>query len=259
MKKSTPIRIIAGLVVSGGTILAIALLWNRTPAVRAQGPATQPFLATLQESVVGPAGRQAQGMKLTTALRADGSTVEIIHVNATAEGRLRLASGLSVDYERQSQLKSSMQFSAAESKQKMDSRLDPASGCLRTIAGYADAGSVPAGREKLSGEDVYKIVQDSKTVTMTVWRAPALGCLELRRIAQFKDATGAVKDSSELVLTSLARQDPPADLFAVPEFTEVAPSEFFGKRGYMPGRNPQMDLGMKQRDEAYNAHRPAAK
>lgn len=77
-------------------------------------------------------------------------------------------------------------------------------------------------RESMLGFEVVKYVDDGPNVRLTHWLSPALGCLELRRLAEFKSADGSIDNTSDLVATSVVQGDPDERMFAFPQGYEPA-------------------------------------
>ncbi|MGC2658951.1 MAG: hypothetical protein WA324_13415 [Bryobacteraceae bacterium] len=62
--------------------------------------------------------------------------------------------------------------------------------------------------------------------SIETWRLPAMGCVEARRVATFRDQSGSITDVSDLVATSIRAVPPDALLFEIPKDDEaVSPSE----------------------------------
>src|SRR5450759_485816 len=95
-------------------------------------------------------------------------------------------------------------------------RWDPNAGCAAQAHGLPSA-AIPAGHETLLGLDTVKIVlSDSRTARITVWRAPKLNCLELRRLAEFKNKDGSTRDTSDLIATEITLGEPDGSVFLLP-------------------------------------------
>ncbi|MGB9610453.1 MAG: hypothetical protein ACPL7M_05725 [Bryobacteraceae bacterium] len=71
-------------------------------------------------------------------------------------------------------------------------------------------------KEKLLAYSVVAETRQAGPRRITRWLSPELGCMELRRLAEFLDAPGRVTDTSGLVAVSVTVGEPDPGLFAVP-------------------------------------------
>lgn len=82
-------------------------------------------------------------------------------------------------------------------------------------------------REALSGYETQKIFYDMKLARRTLWRAPALGCAELRDLFEKIDPkSGQVVAVGDRVAVDIRQGDPDQALFQLPTgLRNVSPSE----------------------------------
>lgn len=85
-------------------------------------------------------------------------------------------------------------------------------------------------RESILGVETVKIVRDSKSRRLTLWQAPSLGCITLKRLAEFrKEGSQNLTTPSEWIADRVQIGEPDAQLFNIPlaDYEEVIPSEFY--------------------------------
>lgn len=142
---------------------------------------------------------------------------------------------------------------AAEDRQRALDRLNPSAGCASDYNGVTKQ---PASirRESLLGYDTIVFYSESKSAKITTWIAPQLGCLELRRLAEFADRNGAFTETSDLLAVEVRLQAPPKEVFEIPVgFDHVSPSEQFTREVEYRGqtRNAQDMQQFVKLDEQY--------
>lgn len=122
----------------------------------------------------------------------------------------------------------------------------------RRVFSYADEGTKFLG---------YRVVVERRQAglrRMTSWRSPELGCVELRRLAEFLDSDGRVTDASELKAVRVAVGDPVEGLFSVPlDYEHVSFSEAFRRSAKAMGRtvDDAEILRFRSMDEAWRRRR----
>ncbi len=103
------------------------------------------------------------------------------------------------------------------------------------------------GTGSIAGFDVIKFLTEDTRVRAEHWQAVALDCFPLYNRYEFKDQSGAVKETTEETSISVTTGEPDPELFVVPaDYDEVPPSELLRRRG-------QQVFGQKftKRDEVY--------
>lgn len=100
--------------------------------------------------------------------------------------------------------------------------------------------------------------RDQPALRSTTWRAPDLGCIDLRRLAEFKDKNGNVTDTSDLVATRIVVGEPDSSYFVVPVHYEAVSFSGrvlreAGRTGKLPG--PDALARFHNQDEFYKTHR----
>ncbi|MEP7362252.1 MAG: hypothetical protein ABI972_03280 [Acidobacteriota bacterium] len=104
------------------------------------------------------------------------------------------------------------------------SHYNPADDCVTDLNG-ATSSRFFARNEERSGFQAV-LIQNRLAPGIDTWHAPSLGCLEVGRIARFRDSAGKESDSSELILEQHRMGEPDAALFEVPsDYEEVDPVE----------------------------------
>lgn len=105
--------------------------------------------------------------------------------------------------------------------------LDPSKSCGASYDGSRSSQNMLISQETLFGYETYKILIDMKLARRTVWRAPALGCAELRDLFEKVDPqSGRVIAVGDRVATDIRAGEPDAALFEIPVgFRNVSPSE----------------------------------
>lgn len=146
----------------------------------------------------------------------------------------------------------------AEDRSRGLRRANPAQNCL---AAY-DANIKPRGRllrtEQLLGFETVVIEDDQRGAKFTKWLAPALGCTELRRLAEFKDGAGTITDTSDLVAIEATLGAIDETLLQIPSTYQMAsPSERYRREANYFGRTiVQAEIDhLAKADSAYEKHR----
>ncbi len=115
----------------------------------------------------------------------------------------------------------------AEDRRRALDRWNPSDACASAYNGIAKQPPF-LRRESLLGYETIVFQSESKSAKITKWVAPQLGCLEIRRIAEFADANGAFTETSDLLAVEIKLQTPPKEVFEIPAgFDHVSPSERF--------------------------------
>jgi hypothetical protein len=133
----------------------------------------------------------------------------------------------------------------------------PQAKCEQDIFGQPTHGKLVV-EENLRGERVVKFNTGSGSRPIANWRSLDLGCIDLRRFAEFTDSAGKITDSSELIATQIIRGEPAADLFAVPlEYEAVPPSEHYLRDVKRSGQSPDSRVTQQTaaEDAVYHKYR----
>lgn len=131
------------------------------------------------------------------------------------------------------------------------------SNCTEDFTGERQR-SFAARNEKWLGYPVVAETRQSGSRRITAWASPALGCVELRRVAEFLDASGRVTDVSELMAISVMPGEPDAKLFSVPlHFEHVSYSEQLARAARVAGKTPSAAelAALKQQDAIWERQR----
>jgi hypothetical protein len=164
------------------------------------------------------------------AVRSDGSTLRravdergvLSDVDVASVTSLSEASQVRIDY--LVKLKSSMPMTIEDVKSRNDA-IDPL--CADRLAPTPTRFAYLSPENAL-GMDSRKYLLDDDYLRITEWRVPALNCFAVKRIWEIKDKTGVIAEETEEAVVTLG--EPPADLFQIPPFDEVKPSELEKRR-----------------------------
>lgn len=118
--------------------------------------------------------------------------------------------------------------------------LDPSKSCAGSYDGSRPSQNMLISREKLFGYETHKIFIDMGLARRTVWRAPALGCAELRDLFEKLDPqSGRVLAVGDRVATDIRQGEPDAVLFQMPAgLLNVPPSELAAAQSAINGERP---------------------
>ncbi len=213
-----------------------------------------------------PAAKPALSTERLYLVGADGSTGSFDRqFTNTGEfymshRHLELAGGIIVDAI--DQIRTVTAMIAADPRAEDRSRglksWNPDQNCL---AAY-DANIKPKGRflrtEKLLGFETVVIEDDQRGAKFTKWLAPALGCTELRRLAEFKDGAGNITDTSDLVAIEATLGLADETQLEIPgSYQTASPSERYKREANYFGRAVvQAELDhLARADAAYEKNR----
>ncbi len=240
--------------------------WFRGQAVRANEkrvadtvaalPPIVPATVTFKEILSAPGKSDILSTERQYAVRVDGSEVwtDRQHTNAgdiyLTHWHMRLSDGTDAEGDDVTKTMTAVRVPSSRSDRVLE-RWDPNSGCTTQASGFNKT-PAPVAEETLLGINTMKIaLSDSKTARITVWRAPGLNCLELRRLAEFMNSDGSVKDASDLVATEVLLGEPNGSLFLLPTGEEnVSYSERYRRLAAAQGGQPnESDLQSLQRSD----------
>ena len=194
---------------------------------------THPY--TISSKLYGTAAGVTQavlGVDRVRAVRADGSTAEST-ISYRGDGSilrreriLSLVGGVRVRTDEGVSLMT-VTKNSAEDGVLAGGHFDPAQSCIVTFGEMRFTTPPIVSQENLLGYQTYKIATTMGRYRNTVWRAPALGCAELRRFGEKLDpVTNQVIATSDEVATEIRTGEPDPTLFSLPTgFRNVAPSE----------------------------------
>jgi hypothetical protein len=155
--------------------------------------------------------------------------------------------------------KSTWKLSDAELAFHGSAQYTPESNCLHTANGWpTDPKMTPtiAGHEQVAGVDTIKMIQDA----MTMWRAPSLGCEMVQYSLTMADGTFSTHKATRIVVG-----DPDPSLFAIPNTTEMPPSQAVmsdvkhrqALQGLpVPVIDAPFEQSLQTQDQWYFAHQP---
>jgi len=220
-------------------VTGIIRRWNLIPTVVAQsgGVLPPPQTVEYQEFVWRTGTRPALSYERTLAIRSDGSLYQYDRYHRTQRGSgeeifstpeithsqtlLSLKGGIRAEIAHEVKAMSVIKGANVDRRRNAE-RWDPNSTCSVRFDGYRKAYSTPT-HEQWLGYDVVKLVEDDKSVLITVWRAPKLGCTELRRLAEFRGSDGGITDVSDLRAVSVLTGEPDSRLWQIPNDFENVP------------------------------------
>ena len=134
---------------------------------------------------------------------------------------------------------------------------DPSASCATTFDRGTRLNAAVISKEISLGFEVFKIVLDQPHVRFTFWRAPGLGCTELRTMVEVKGAGGEVIMTSDDRATSVELGEPDPSLFRLPvDYDNVSPSERYRRFEQFAGRPPTWQAleSLEQGDELYEKY-----
>jgi len=206
---------------------------ERLREVLAKLPPTVPATVFFKETLTAPGKPELLSTERTYAVREDGSVVRIDkqYTNAgfqyLTHWEMELADGTRAEGDEQTKTMTALKLAPGSLGSALD-RWDPATNCTVQV-NQVNRTARPTAHERIAGIETVRIVSsDSATARITVWRAPGLNCLELRRLAEFKDPDGSVRDASDLVATEIRFGAPDNALFRVPDsYENISYSERF--------------------------------
>ena len=223
-------------------IAVVIVRWNAIPTARAQSTASSVTLPPAQtvelREVVWKAGaRPSLSFERTLAIRADGSLYQYdrYHRLGPATGNdaisapgiaysqtlLSLKGGIRAEIANEVRTMSVIRGGNVDARRRAE-RWDPGKGCAVRFDGYRGSYSAPVWEHWL-GFEVVKLVEDDQAAEISVWRAPALGCTELRRLAEFRGPDGRITEESELRAVSVVVGEPDSRLWQIPADFENVP------------------------------------
>lgn len=194
-----------------------------------------PFTAHFSEHYTAKNGEKKLGMKTTYARRSDGSWMALTQffVHKGIEDKTReifLMTGRMArvgDYIRSV---TTHQISEAELLKHRVYERDPSTNCTQFYSGETERGQTLTGQyELIHGFNTVQIIYESTSRRLTVWKAPSLGCIILKRLAEFRErGSQGLSNPSELVVDSIQTGEPDSAYFEIPPtYEEVAPSVFY--------------------------------
>lgn len=207
-------------VFSLGRLAVITMLLTRTIATYAQSAntATVPVTVVQRETFRDEFGKTIS-MEIVNAIRGDGYTVRVNRFTApdgsTAENRsvADVNLGKRIAISGIAGAITTYPYPAAVSRKIREQALDGSCG--------ADGS---ATQELLLGHKVAKTQRLREGLQITAWKAPGLSCLELKTEVSRPSSQGPVVMSSRETL-SVKEGEPDAQLFSIPDYPEMSPSE----------------------------------
>lgn len=108
--------------------------------------------------------------------------------------------------------------------------------------------------ERILGFSTIKTIKETPAMRLTRWIAPALGCAELRQVAEFKGSDGRITDTSDRNAVRVLSTEPDNALFDWPvDYENVPPSERYLRAAShcKCPTNPSTLQALKQQDQDY--------
>jgi hypothetical protein len=170
--------------------------------------------------------------EIVRAVRSDGSSVESsisYRLDRSVDSQQRLLvlpGGIRIQTSERLGLMTATK-DAAHDDALARQQLDPERSCVVSMGGDHPAPGLIVTRETLLGYETYKIVMNMKRYRNTFWRAPALGCAELRMLGEKLDPqSGQVVATSDRTATGIRAGEPDPALFELPKgLRNVSPAE----------------------------------
>jgi hypothetical protein len=247
--------LLLGMVVAFSTMVSLGVRsWLQGQTVEARQkraadtvaalPPLVPVTVKFKETLSAPGKPTILSTERVYGVRVDGSEVWIDqqHTNAgdiyLTHWHMLLADGTDAEGDDVTKTMTAVKLPVGNSTRALE-RWDPNARCTVQASGF-NSTPAPQAEEMLLGVNTMKIVlRDSKTARITVWRAPSVNCLELRRLAEFKTQDGSVKDTSDLVATEVVLGEPNSSLFLLPTGEEnISYSERYNRLVAAQGGRP---------------------
>lgn len=128
-----------------------------------------------------------------------------------------------------------------EDRRRQLAKWDPASRCTVTFD-QQNRRADPSSASQILGYEALVFPTETKDTRITHWVAPSLGCLVLRRYAEFAGPAGDWKESSDLIATEIRLEAPAKSLLAMPTgFTPATPSETYRREAQYWGKTPSAE------------------
>lgn len=170
--------------------------------------------------------------EMVRAVRSDGSSVEssvLYRLDRSIDSQYRLLSlawGIRVLTHEQLRLMTATKDPAYDNARARQ-QLAPALSCAGSLGGDRPPQGTVVTQETLFGYETYKVVIDMKRSRIAFWRAPGLGCAELRMLSEIFDwNTGQLIESMDRKAVDIRPGEPDPTLFDLPQgFRNVSPSE----------------------------------
>ncbi len=176
--------------------------------------------------------------EIVRAVRSDGSSFEStttyrldrsIH---NQQRQVKFAGGINIRADDRLSLMTATK-NTSEDAARLRQSFDPARSCAVSMdGGQPPTGWTATAGETLSGYETYKVVVEAPSKTprsrITIWRAPALGCAELRGFVETLDpSSGQVVQTYERQAADIRPGEPDPALFRLPNgFRNVSPIDF---------------------------------
>lgn len=238
MKNLRFVLVVVTLALTSIAATAVIRHWNIIPIVRAQtGILPPPQTVELQEFVWRTGTRPALVYERTLAVRTDGSSYQYDRYHRTQRGSgdeivstpeishsqtlLSLQGGIRAEIAHEVKTMSVTKGPNADAWRDGE-RWDPRTGCTVRFDGHTAAYSARTQEDWLGYEST-KLFVDDTSMVVTVWRAPKLGCTELRRLAEFRGPDGHITDVSDLRAVSVIIGEPDSRLWQIPTDFENVP------------------------------------
>ncbi|GIU79820.1 MAG: hypothetical protein KatS3mg005_3058 [Bryobacteraceae bacterium] len=222
----------------------------------------RPLTVQYEERPIVPGKAPVIGSKRTFAIRGDLSTVTdtiIYFTNGNGVSshvrEIAFSSGDRLRIDERLSLVTAIRTSVVFSEQLP--LLTTRSNCTDDFTGQRQR-SFSTRAEKLLGYSFVAETRQAGPRRIKTWASPELGCVELRRVAEFLDASGRVTDTSELVAVSVIPGEPDAKLFSVPlHFEHVSYSEQLVRAAQAAGRTPSEEelAGLRRQDAIWERQR----
>jgi hypothetical protein len=238
------------------------LLCGALTVYAANGPAVPATIHYLTQVVDGNGSVQDQDTS-TMYIRADGATVTIAQrpwTGPATAGVDKFERWLIIDGSRQISV-----YPVLRMKTTLPIPQGRVGELLLHSSAYCGAGVVALDGEIL-GNAVYRISAgnldggQAPQLRSTVWRAPALGCAQLRSVTEIVDATGTVIGKTVKEATSITLGEAGSGRFSVPaEYAEASPSQTRAALAALKGKPcPECERNTAaQADANYFRHRAA--
>jgi len=193
---------------------------QRAQDVIASLPPIVPALVSFKEVLSTPGQPDLLSTERQYAIRSDGSEVRVDKQHRNdgvvylTHWSLELADGTSAQGDDVTRTMTAVKMPRGPYGSTL-TRLDPKQNCAASAIGPSTTPTPIVHETVLSFETARILLSDTGKARTTVWRAPNLNCLELRRFAEFKKPDGSVESTSDLFATGVVVGEPDPSLFAL--------------------------------------------
>lgn len=229
-------------------------------------PKPVPMQVRFEEILSGGTGPSPRiSTRRILSIGSDGS-ISVIDNQYTHEGKmylthrnLKLAGGISADIIDTFKAVTAYRSPdpAFEDKKRQLERWVPEEKCAVSYDRTRKR-SDPVRTESILGYDAFVFYSGDASSRNSTWVVPSLGCLEIRRLAEFADSKGEFTQTSDLRAVNINFDQPAREMFEIPiGFEHISPSQTLVRENAYRGLPPNADQlhQFEKFDEQYRQNR----